>query len=173
MDQKELKKYLGYVRVQARSFSRSYPDLFTFEDLYSAGEEGLALAINKYDVTKGCFSRYVWLYIKGYIQVSIRKRLQDKSRSITLATEDGETTNAVELAGVSASQDEDIAYREMMLDIRRQIDKLPAAERDYAVLTLEGLNGAEVAEHLHVTPQRVAQLRKVVVEKLQRWNKAA
>jgi RNA polymerase sigma factor (sigma-70 family) len=173
MDQKELKKYLGYVRVQARNFSRAYPDLFTFEDLYSAGEEGLALAINKYDPSKGHFPRYVWLYIKGYIQVAVRKRLQDKSRSVTLRDEDGDTTNAVELAGVDASQDEDISYREMMLDIRRQIDKLPSSERDYAVLTLDGWNGSEVAERMGVSDQRVAQLRKVVVEKLQKWNKAA
>lgn len=174
MNQSELKKYLGYCRVNARRYSHQYPDLFSYEDLYSAAEEGLALAISKYSADKGCFPKYVWEYIKGYVQVAIRKRLQDESRSYTSTNDDQETVNMVELAAVDATQESDADYRSMMLDIKRQIEKLPRAERDYAILTLvEGCNGVEVAERMGVSDQRVAQLKRVVVEKLRKWNKAA
>lgn len=174
MNQSELKKYLGYCRVNARRYSHQYPDLLSYEDLYSAAEEGLALAINKYSVDKGCFPKYVWEYIKGYVQNAVRSRLQDESRSYTSTNDDQETVNMVELAAVDATQEADTDYRAMMTDIKRQIGRLQKSERDYAILTLiEGCNGNEAAERMGVSVQRVAQLKKAVVEKLQRWNKVA
>jgi DNA-directed RNA polymerase specialized sigma24 family protein len=62
----------------------------------------------------------------------------------------------------------------MMLDIQRQIERLPRAERDYVVLTLiEGCNGAEAAERMGVSYQMVSDLKIAVIRKLRKWNRVA
>jgi RNA polymerase sigma factor (sigma-70 family) len=175
MDQKELKKYLGYCRAVARSYSRKVdPSVFTYEDLYSAAEEGLALAIAKRNPASEGFSAYTWQYIKGYVRVALRKRMQDQSRCYTTLDDDSQQINFVDSIAVDATQDETVDYRNLLAGIKRQIDNLPRAERDYAILTLvEGYNGSETAQRLGISTQRIAQIRKTVINKLKKWNRAA
>jgi RNA polymerase sigma factor (sigma-70 family) len=164
MEQKDINKYIGYCRAVARSAWRRYGDLFSYDELFSAAQEGLAEAINRYDPDRAGFPRYVWEYISGFTHNAVRVRLRDRSRT---ASDD----SALDLVTVSATQQESSEYRQMMSAIKAQIETLPDNERDYAVLVLDGCNDTQAAHLMGVTRQRVGQLRQMVITKLRRWGK--
>lgn len=172
MEKQELSKYLGYCQILSKAAWRKYSDIFSPDDLLGAAEEGLAVGLSRYNPEAGNVNKYLWEYIRGYVNNEVRKRLQDRSHCLAY-TEESEG-NPIESFGADATQDEDTHLQELLSSIKAQIDRLPPNERNYAVLTLAGYNSKEIAAEMQVSPQYVAQLKKKVISTLQvRMRRAA
>ena len=162
----QLKRFCAYAEKLAKRYSNKLSFRITYDDLLSVGYEAIARA-NKTNIGEPN-PGYYWKAIKNSIMNEIRKLSNDKSWIVDTVEEQ---TNIVDtIAGESDVEDE-IALQALAIHVRRQIDKLKPAERDYAVLTLiEGCTTKEIAKKRCYTRQRVSQLKKVVEQKLQRWN---
>lgn len=175
MEKQELNKYLSYCRIISRSVWRLHSDLFSQDDLYSAAEEGLAVGLSRYNPEAGNVNKFLWEYIRGYVNNEVRKRLQDQSRCASQYESESNDDSVspelrsapIEAFGCDATQDDDTHLRDLLTSIKVQIDKMSPNERNYAVLTLAGYNGNEIAEEMNVTPQYVCQLRRKVISTLQ------
>jgi RNA polymerase sigma factor (sigma-70 family) len=167
MDEKELNKYLGYCRTVACHYWRHVSDILTFEDLYGAAEEGLAYALKKHKPDTGDLQSYLWKYIRGYVQMSVRKRLQDKSRCY------GRMNNVDRncVPSVEATQEQDTDQALLLMEIRRQASRLTGNERRYLELTLAGYSTHDIVAQLGVSDQWVSQIKKTVITKLRKWNR--
>ncbi len=164
------KKYFGYAAKLSRKYLRSSSYRVTYDDLLSAGIEGLAFALSHYNADYKKPDRYFYKCILGYILREVEKAYKDPT---TLAFEDSDESVIESFADDRDLQD-DTSLRLLAADVRKQIAKLPRKERNYAVLALiEGCSAKEVRQKLSVTRQRVYQLEKTVTAKLMKWNRHA
>jgi RNA polymerase sigma factor (sigma-70 family) len=163
----QLKRFSSYAEKLAKRYANKLSFRITYEDLLSAGYEAIARCNhkNKGEPNPG----YYWKAIKNSIMNEIRKLSNDKSWIVD--TVENEQMNIVDTIADESDIEDEIALQALSIHVRRQIDKLKPAERDYAVLTLiEGCATKEIAKKRCYTRQRVSQLKKVVEQKLQRWN---
>ena len=187
LTEKETKKLCGYAEKLAKRYARKLSARITYDDLVSVGYEAIARASIRHEelasagyeaIAKAAVKhegrinlRYFWVAIRNAILREIQKLSSDKSWIVD-AHDEHETVNIVEtLADENQDIEDEVCLRTLAINVRRQIDKLPKAERDYAVAVLiEGCTTAEVAEKRNYSRQRVSQLKKVVTQKLKTWN---
>jgi len=143
----------------ADKFSHSYANTrLTRDDFYSAGEEGLALALDRYDPTKNAqITTFATAYISGYMNKEVDRWIgRDADFDPFVSTEDYQLEDFCD--------DEEPAW--MIVD--RLLSSAPLTEREDTIIRerfLEGRSSNEVAAALHFTPQTVnSDIRKATAK---------
>ena len=158
---------------------RNLKDGVSFEDLFSAGKEGLIKAIEKYNYAEygiQAFSTYISYYIEGYIKREKNKYLK---HSHVLSFEqpighnkDGDEMSIEDIVGTDAEQLIENVISEMKIDIIREALQCLTSREQQIILLRYGLGEVynktqeEVAELFNCTQATIARQEQKALVKM-------
>jgi RNA polymerase sigma factor (sigma-70 family) len=160
----------GMVRDIAWNMAKNNP-LIEVEDAISDGNFGLIRAASNYAPgvsTK--FSSYAYHRIRGEILSGLRRRTADEypngrpplSLQESVAGEEDDITLQDVLADMATTQPEAVIP---LVDMSRAINNLTGVQRNTFLLSLQGLNGLEIARELGISGPAVGQaLRRAIIK---------
>lgn len=158
---------------------RHLKDGLSFDDLYSAGKEGLIKAIEKFNYNEygiQAFSTYISFYIEGYIK---REKSKFNKHSHVLSfdqpigqNKDGDEMRIEDLVGTDAEQLMDDVISNMKIDIVKDALQCLTSREKQIILLRYGLDEAhrktqeEVAQMFNSSQPQIARIEQKALVKM-------
>jgi RNA polymerase sigma factor (sigma-70 family) len=168
------------VAHQNRGFCKTYN--VDLEELISIGTIGLMKAIDAYDLLKGKFSTFAYIYIKGEIQHYFRdgnnslmrnKRGEDRNyvSSLDVKLKDDSSTNRLDLLTTDVLEINDFD-EQFVRDYHYCLPQLKWKEADAIQMYISGLYDYEIADWLGMSSPGIVMLRQKAKDKIIKILKA-
>ena len=167
------------LRLVAHIMKKYYAQTSDQEDLISIGTIGLMKGISTFDTTKGarlatyaarCVENEILMYFR-----SQRKSAQDVSLSDYIETgTDGAPLQLMDVVSEDCDLLEQVSSREMVLSLRKAMDRCLTEQERQVIQLRYGLNGQgakrqrEVADITGISRSYVSRIEKKALQKLRR-----